>query len=157
MAEPRTFEAVIIEAADGRAYVPLPFDPDAAWGQVRPHRLHGALNGHNFRGIVEAIDGGLGLPIGAMWRRDCGVAVGDMVQAVLKPEGPRREDLDPDVAAALAAETAAGEFFDGLAQFYRKAYLRWIDGAKRRPEVRAARIAELVELLKAGRKARASD
>jgi uncharacterized protein YdeI (YjbR/CyaY-like superfamily) len=44
----------------------------------------------------------------------------------------------------------AGEFFDSLAQFYRKAYLTWIDATKRSPETRAARISESIELLKAG-------
>jgi uncharacterized protein YdeI (YjbR/CyaY-like superfamily) len=47
------------------------------------------------------------------------------------------------------ANPAAGAFFDTLAQFYRKAYLRWIDATTRRPEVRAARIAEIVDLLAA--------
>ena len=37
---------------------------------------------------------------------------------------------------------------------YRRAYLRWIDATKRRPELRAARIAELIDLLKAGKKER---
>jgi uncharacterized protein YdeI (YjbR/CyaY-like superfamily) len=32
-----------------------------------------------------------------------------------------------DIAAAPAASPAAGAFFDTLAQFYRKGYLRWID------------------------------
>jgi hypothetical protein len=41
-----------------------------------------------------------------------------------------------------------------LAQFYRKAYLRWIDATTRRPDVRAARIAEVVDLLAAGVKER---
>jgi hypothetical protein len=31
-----------------------------------------------------------------------------------------------------------------LAQFYRRAYLRWIDATKRSPDKRAARIAEMV-------------
>ena len=44
--------------------------------------------------------------------------------------------------------------FDTLAGFYRKGYLRWIDATKRRPELRAERIAELMELLKAGYKQR---
>ena len=57
-------------------------------------------------------------------------------------------------AAALAANPAAGAFFDTLAQFYRKAYLRWIDATTRRPDVRAARIAEVVGLLAAGIKER---
>ena len=43
----------------------------------------------------------------------------------------------------------AAAFFDTLAQFYRKAYLRWIDATTRRPELRAARIAEVVDLLAA--------
>ena len=56
--------------------------------------------------------------------------------------------------AALDAEPEAGRFFNALASFYRKAYLRWIDATKRRPDVRAARIAELIQLLKAGHKQR---
>jgi len=45
-------------------------------------------------------------------------------------------------------------FFDSLAQFYRNAYLRWIDSTKRSPEMRAVRITETVALLKAGEKER---
>jgi hypothetical protein len=41
-----------------------------------------------------------------------------------------------------------------LAQFYTKAYLKWIDGTSRRPELRAERIAEVVQLLEAGIKQR---
>jgi uncharacterized protein YdeI (YjbR/CyaY-like superfamily) len=72
----------------------------------------------------------------------------------LAPEGPQRADLAEDIAAALAANPAAAAFFDPLAQFYRKAYLRWIDGTSRRPDLRAARIAEVVDLLAAGVKQR---
>ena len=70
------------------------------------------------------------------------------------PEGPQRDDLAPDVAAALAADPEAAAFFDSLAQFYRRGYLRWIDATKRRPELRAERIAEMVELLRSGNKQR---
>ena len=83
-----------------------------------------------------------------------GVAIGDEVAVELAPEGPQRADLADDIAAALAADPAAAAFFDTLAQFYRKAYLRWIDATTRRPDVRAARIAEVVDLLAAGIKER---
>jgi uncharacterized protein YdeI (YjbR/CyaY-like superfamily) len=86
--------------------------------------------------------------------RSTGVAAGDDVTAELTPEGPQRRDLAEDIAAALDANPAAGAFFDTLAQFYRKAYLRWIDGTTRRPDLRAARIAEVVDLLAAGVKQR---
>jgi uncharacterized protein YdeI (YjbR/CyaY-like superfamily) len=56
--------------------------------------------------------------------------------------------------AALGAEPEAARFFDGLASFYRKNYLRWIDATRRSPENRAHRIEELVELMKAGQKQR---
>ena len=82
------------------------------------------------------------------------VVIGDEVTVELAPEGPQRSDLADDIAAALEASPAAGAFFDTLAQFYRKAYLRWIDATSRRPDVRAARIAEVVDLLAAGIKER---
>ena len=38
----------------------------------------------------------------------------------------------------------------GAKAAHRQAYLRWIDGAARRPDLRAARIAEVVDVLAAG-------
>jgi uncharacterized protein YdeI (YjbR/CyaY-like superfamily) len=73
---------------------------------------------------------------------------------VLAPEGPQRGDLAEDVAAALDASPAAGAFFDSLARFYRRAYLRWIDATKRKPEERLRRIAVVVDLLERGIKER---
>ena len=66
---------------------------------------------------------------------------------MLSPEGPQRDDLAADFRTALEANPAAASFFDGLAQFYRNAYLRWIDATKRRPDIRAERIAAVVSLL----------
>jgi len=106
------------------------------------------------RAVVEPLREGHRILLGPAWRRDCRIGAGDEVTVVLAPEGPQRAELAPDVAAALEAEPAAAAFFDCLAQFYRRAYLRWIDATKRRPEVRAARIAEMIELLKAGEKER---
>ena len=78
----------------------------------------------------------------------------DRPDGELAPEGPQRGDLADDIAAALEASPEAAAFFDTLAQFYRKAYLRWIDATTRRPDLRAARIAEVVDLLAAGIKQR---
>ena len=78
-----------------------------------------------------------------------------MITVEIVPEGPQRNDLADDIAAALDANPEAGAFFDSLAQFYRNAYLRWIDGTKRRPDVRSTlRIAEVIRLLKDGIKER---
>jgi uncharacterized protein YdeI (YjbR/CyaY-like superfamily) len=76
------------------------------------------------------------------------------VTVVLEAEGPQNVDLDPDIAAAFESSPEAAAFFAGLATFYRKGYLRWIDGASRRPEVRAQRVRELVTYLEEGLKQR---
>ena len=111
-----------------------------ASGPKKAHHVSGTVNGMGVRAVVEPLGEGRGILLGPAWRRDCGIAPGDEVAVVLFPEGPQRDDLAPDVAAALASEPTAAEFFDSLAQFYRNAYLRWIDATKRRPEVRDARI-----------------
>ncbi|HCT76650.1 MAG TPA: hypothetical protein DGG94_20985 [Micromonosporaceae bacterium] len=92
--------------------------------------------------------------MGPAWLADCGLDVGEQVEVIVVPEGPQRGDLAPDIAAALDANARAGAFFDSLAQFYRRAYLRWIDATKRRPDLRAKRIAVVVDLLAAGIKER---
>jgi Bacteriocin-protection, YdeI or OmpD-Associated len=136
--------------------VPVPFDPNVIWGTKLSHHVAGTINGSRFRGGIEASGPGFAVVLGPTWARDCHIADGDELAVVMEPEGPQRDDLAEDLAAALAADPAAGAFFDSLAQFYRKGYLRYIDATVRRPEVRVARIAEVVALLAAGEKQRPS-
>jgi hypothetical protein len=154
MTKEETFKAIVTEDARSRVLVPLPFDPDAAWGNKRVHRVSGTVNGMPVRAVIEPVEDGSGILLGTAWLRGCGIRLGDQVEVTLAPEGPQRDDLPEDVAAALQAEPDAGAFFDSLAQFYRKAYLRWIDGTKRRPDERAARIERTVQLWKDGIKER---
>jgi Bacteriocin-protection, YdeI or OmpD-Associated/Domain of unknown function (DUF1905) len=148
------FRTVIAAGPGGRAIVVVPFDPDRAWGAKAEHPVSGTIDGRRVRGKLSPDDGGWALTLTATWLRDTGVSIGDEVSLELTPEGPQRADLADDIAAALAANPAAGAFFDTLAQFYRKAYLRWIDATTRRPDVRATRIAEVTSLLAAGIKHR---
>jgi hypothetical protein len=136
------------------AEIAVPFDPDEAWGAKAEHPVGGTVNGQRVRGTLQPGRGGWAFTVGPAWLRDGRVTVGDDVVVELEPEGPQRADLADDIAAALEASPAAAAFFDTLAQFYRKAYLRWIDATTRRPDLRAARIAEVVDLLAAGIKQR---
>ena len=144
------FTVTTLALKGGGVLIPIPFDPDEVWGAKPRHRVGGTVNGARFRGIVEDQDGRPGIKLGLPWRKDCGIGPDEKVTVVIEPEGPQRTDLAQDVAAALDANPSAAAFFDGLAQFYRKGYLRWIDGTKRRPEVRAERISRMVKLLEAG-------
>ncbi|HRJ41534.1 MAG: YdeI/OmpD-associated family protein [Caldilineaceae bacterium] len=150
---PEHFETVI-EKADSKAIIRLPFDPNAVWGEKDRHHITGAVNGCSIRGALGQDADGYFLSPGPAWLRDIGLDVGAAVQVELRPEGPQMEQLADDITAALEAEPEALAFFQGLATFYRKGYLRWIDATKRRPELRAERIAEVIGLLKAGEKQR---
>lgn len=151
----REFKTTVQRWPDGRLYLPLPFDPTEAWGARSRHHVTGTLNGVRWRGPLEELAGGAWiLSPGPAWLRDTDLEPGDEVVVALTAEGPQRDDLPEDLAAALEAEPEAGAFFDSLATFYRKGYLRWLDGARRRPEERRKRIQEWIELLKEGRKTR---
>ncbi len=121
----------------------------------RSHHITGTVNGMGVRAVIEVRGDRRGFTLGPAWLRGCRtVAIGDVVTVEIVPEGPQRDDLADDIAAALDAHPEAGAFFDSLAQFYRTAYLRWIDATKRRPDQRAQRIAEMIRLLNAGVKQR---
>ena len=136
-----------------RTYIALPFDPNETWGVKQRHHVTGSVNGYSVRGSLGSDGAQFFLPLGAAWRRDNGLDAGATVEVVLAPEGPQSAALTPDVVAALDSEPQARLYFDSLATFYRNNYMRWIESAKR-PETRSARIAEMLSLLKAGKKQR---
>ena len=140
-----------ISKSGTRTFIALPFNPNDVWGVKRRHHIRGTVNGYGVRGSLGSDGTQYFLPLGAAWRRDCGIEAGTTVDVVLSPEGPQSESLSPDVAAALDAEPEASAFFESLATFYRNTYIKWIESAKR-PETRTARIDEMVNLLKAGKK-----
>lgn len=150
----RLFQTRLEGSEKGRVYVVLPFDPARIWGSRTRYHVRGTINGVGVRGALEQFGKGYFLPLGSAWRRGAGLQLGDEASVVLMPEGPQRDAVAADIGRALAAEPVAAEFFDGLATFYRKNYLRWIDATKRSPGLRAQRIAEFVKLMKAGKKTR---
>jgi uncharacterized protein with von Willebrand factor type A (vWA) domain len=138
----------------GRAYLEIPFDPGEVWGEREKHYVVGTINGGRVRAVIERSARGFFMPLGPAFRRSRGLRVGDEVEVTLAAEGPQRDALAPDIAAALAAAPDAARLFDSMAQWYRKNFLTWIDATKKRPDVRAERIAEMVRLLESGRKER---
>jgi hypothetical protein len=143
-----------VTKSDTKGVIRLPFDPNTVWGEKPRHHITGTINGFKVRGQVEQEASQFFLALGPAYLRAAPFAVGDEVSVELTAEGPQANALAEDIQAALDAEPQAKAFFEGLATFYRKGYLRWIDGASRRPEVRRERIAEMIQLLKAGKKQR---
>ena len=144
------FKTVLMKSGS-RIFIPIPFNPNEAWGVKQRHYIRGTVNGYGVRGSLGSDRKQYFLPLGAAWRRDCGLDAGAEVDVVLLPEGPQSEHLSTDVVDALNAEPQAKAFFESLATFYRNTYIKWIESAKR-PETRSTRIQEMIELLRAGKK-----
>jgi bacteriocin resistance YdeI/OmpD-like protein/uncharacterized protein DUF1905 len=145
----KRFESNVVRART-KAYVPVPFDPNEAWGWKIRHYVKGTVGGCSIRGLLRSEGGGYSLPLGAAWLRDNVIPTAATIEVVLEPDGPQSEALADDITHALSASPEAETFFQSVAPFYRKNFLRWIDQAKR-PETRAARIAEMVKMLDAGK------
>ena len=150
----RAFTTTTARAGNGQVLVRVPFDPDIVWGSKPRHHIAGTVDHLPVRGLVTPAGDGFGFTLGPAWLRAHALVVGDIVSVDIAPEGPQRADLAADIAAALDANPPAAAFFDSLAQFYRRAHLRWIDGAGRVPERRRQRVAETMHLLDAGHKQR---
>ena len=149
----KEFTATAEGRPGGGIAIRLPFDPSAVWGERARYDVTGTINGHKVRGKLASRAYGHVLELGPAWCHDATVAIGAQVVVVLAPEGPQLGAMAEDIAAALDAEPAARRFFESLATFYRKNFIRWIEGAKR-PETRAKRIAETVATLKSGKRER---
>ena len=143
--------STVISKSGTRTFIAIPFNPNNVWSLKGRHYITGSVNGYGVRGSLGSDGTQYFLPLGAARRRSCGLEAGAKVDVVLSPEGPQAESLPTDVAGALEAEPQAKAFFESLATFYRNTYIKWIESA-RRPETRAARISEMVKLLKAGKK-----
>jgi hypothetical protein len=141
----------VVSQSGSRVFIPIPFNPNDVWGIKARHHVSGTVSGHGVRGSLGSDGKQYFLPLGAAWRRGCGIEAGDNVEVVLSPEGPQSEALSADVIVALEAEPKAKAFFESLATFYRNTYIKWIESAKR-PETRTARIEEMIQLLKASKK-----
>ncbi len=148
------FDVQVASGPRGHALIVVPFDPDAEWGAKAVHHVSGTVNGWRVRVTLEPGDRGWAFTLNPARMQHGGIVIGSQVPVELAPEGPQRGDLAEDIAAALEANPVAGAFFDTLAQFYRKGYLRYVDATKRRPDLRAERIAEVTDLLTRGIKER---
>jgi len=152
----RRFQGAAASRPGGGAWISLPFDPADAWGQRPRYHVTGTVEGVRFRGPLVCRHGAWQIELGLKSPSAAGLEDGQAVTVEIWPEGPQHQELATDIADALSARPQALAAFEGLATFYRKGWLRWIEATRRRPDVRAARIAEMVRLVEAGHKERPS-
>ena len=119
-------------------------------GAGRRPAVRVTVGGHTYRTTVARMGGRYMVPLSAENRTAAGLAAGDETDVVIEvDDAPREVDVPADLAAALAGADDARAFFDGLAPSHRKEWVRWVQEAKR-ADTRSARVARMVEALRAG-------
>ena len=136
----------------GGAYVVLPAEVLTELGGGSRFRVTGVLAGVEFASSTMAMGGGaVCLGVHKATRQAAGADVGDEVDVTLeRDDSPREVEVPGDLAAALAADGAASAAFARLSFTHRREYTEWIAGAKR-PETRARRVTQTLEMLVARR------
>jgi hypothetical protein len=109
------------------------------------------VNGYTWRTSVARMGGESLLGLNREVRDGAGVRAGDDVEVTIElDEAPREVAVPEALAAALAADPQAGAAFERMAFTHRKEYARWIAEA-RRDETRQRRVAQAVEMIRAGK------
>jgi hypothetical protein len=109
------------------------------------------VNGHSWHSTVVRMGGEFLLGLSKATRAQAQAQAGDTIDVELRLDTEEREVEVPEaLARALDADPAARAKFDALAYTHRKEYARWVAEAKR-DDTRERRIAQAVQLIRAGR------
>ncbi|WP_142059802.1 YdeI/OmpD-associated family protein [Pseudarthrobacter sp. B4EP4b] len=110
------------------------------------------INGRSYRSSIAVMGGQNLISLSAANREFVGVSAGDTVDVVIELDTqPRVVEVPEDLAAAMAAEPAALQFYATLSYSAQRRYVEPLAEAKT-PETRSRRIAKVVADLKAGKK-----
>lgn len=128
----------------------IPFDLEEAFGRKRPP-VRVTIRGHTWR-TTPGVYGGVGyVVVNRAVKAATGVDAGDRVRVEMELDtDPRTVRVPADLKAALKAEPEAETAFARLSFTHRREYVGWIEEAKR-AETRTRRVAETVELVRAGK------
>jgi hypothetical protein len=141
-----------VAGSGGKTGIEVPERVVEQLGAGRRPPVHVDLDGYAYRSTVAVMGGRYLVGVSAAVREATGLAAGDPVRVTLRvADTPREVDVPPDLAAALAADPAAGAFFASLSNSLQRYHVGNVTAAKA-PETRERRIATALALFRAGKK-----
>lgn len=109
------------------------------------------INGYTYRSTIAAYTGVFMLPVSKEVREAAGVRAGDEVEVdVVLDTEPREVEVPADLAQAIATDSEASRFFEGLSYSNRRRFVMGVEEAKT-PETRQRRIEKSVAMMREGR------
>jgi hypothetical protein len=144
----RRFRARLETEPDSQAiFVVIPFDVQQAFGSRSRVPVHGAINGHPFRGSLIPYGGKHYLGVNRALRESAGVRADDLVEVEIeRDDEPRIVNPPADLIAALQANEAARSVWEKLSYSHQREYVAAIEEAKK-PETRSRRIDKTIAAL----------
>jgi hypothetical protein len=144
------FRTKILAAGKTAAGIEVPEKVVTALGSSKRPPVRATINGYTYRSTVAVMGGKFMLGISNEVRKSAGVEAGQTVDIDLELDTEIREvPIPPDFAAALARDTKAKKFFDGLS--YSKKLRLVIPIDVKNVETRKERIKKTVEGLREGK------
>lgn len=145
------FQAVVLQSGKTATGLRVPPDIIAALGSHKRPAIRVTIGAHSYPSTVGVMQGEYMIPLSAENRALAGVAAGDEVEVDIELDTqPREVSLPPDFLAALSAEPAAKQFFEGLSYSQQRWFVLGVTDAKT-PETRERRIGKALERLREGR------
>ena len=144
----QTFDATVVAADRGGAFVPVPKEVVEALGGKGRIPVWATFDGIAYRGSIVSMGGQQVLGVLKAIRTELGKGPGDGVRVTVElDDQDRTVDVPDDLREALATAALTGRFAR-LSYSHRREYVTWIAEAKR-PATRARRIAETVQRVQA--------
>ncbi|GAB3741250.1 YdeI/OmpD-associated family protein [Microlunatus parietis] len=145
------FRAALEASGKNTAGFEVPEEIVDGLGGGRHPKVLVRLQGYEFRTSIARMGGRFLLGVSAERRAEAGVAAGDVLDVEVELDTAERTvEVPDDLAAALAEQPAAKEFFDSLSYSKQSWHVLQVTGAKK-PETRAKRVATSVAMLAEGR------
>ena len=143
----KTFKIKIVRD-DSVCFIPVPFDPKAAFGKARaPVRV--TLNGYTFRSTIFAMGGPPFIPLRKSNREAAHLEGGETIQVRIELDTEKREVKPPaDLVKALKTAPPAWDRWKELSFTHQREHAEAIEQAKK-PETRVRRIDGAVRTIRA--------
>jgi hypothetical protein len=141
------FDATIVEADRGGAYVRVPPDVVTALGGKGRTPVRGTFDGVAYRGSVVSMGGEKILGVLKDIRAQLSKHPGDLVTVTLEvDDGERTAPLPDDLLATLEGSGLSARF-TALSYSHQQEYASWINEAKK-PDTRHRRINQTIDRLR---------
>ena len=155
----RRFEAVLVrpEGTGTWTYLVVPFDTNKEFGTKSQVRVKGTVDGHPFQStLLPTGGGGHFLVVKSDVRKAIVKEAGETVRVTIEPDSePRSVKVPKDLLQAIRGDSGASAAFERMAYSHQKAYVDWVEEAKRQG-TRGDRIKKALVMISKGDRAKKS-